>query len=95
MVARRAYDRIPAAAVFARSRYHELGVFAYNHGTLEGNVLNGFEVIRRPSSTGTSASARARVTVDLALADLHDPAHAKKHLFCGRALLRRPTGRAP
>jgi hypothetical protein len=76
---RGAYDRDPVAGTLHAAGVSSTAVFAYNHGTLEGNVLDGFEVVKRPPER--DHRYRASEVTDLALADLSDPAHAHKHLL--------------
>jgi hypothetical protein len=76
---RGAYDREPVAGLLHAQGVTSSVIFAYNHGTLEGNVLDGFETVQRPPER--DRRYRASEVTDLALADLRDPAHARKHLL--------------
>jgi hypothetical protein len=76
---RGAYDRAPVAQTLHGHGVTSTAVFAYTHGTLEGNVLDGFEVVQRPPER--DKRFRASEVTDLALADLRDPAHAHEHLL--------------
>ncbi len=76
---RGAYDRRPVAELLHAAGVTSSAIFAYDHGTLEGNVLDGFEVLQRPPNR--DKRFRASEVTDWALADLRDPAHASKHLL--------------
>ena len=54
-------------------------LFGYRHSTLEGNVFDGFQVLKRPDLV--DHRIRAPELTDLALADLRDPAHAHRHFL--------------
>jgi hypothetical protein len=54
-------------------------LFGYRHSTLEGNVFDGFQVLKRPDMV--DHRIRAPDLTDMALADLRDPAHAHAHFL--------------
>jgi arylsulfatase len=79
LMLRGGYDQRPVAAIAHDAGVSSTAIFAYRHGTLEGNVFDGFDVVQRPS--GRDKRFRATEVTDFALADLRDPAHAHKHLL--------------
>jgi hypothetical protein len=79
LMMRGSYDAPPVAAALHDAGVTSTVVFAYRHGSLEGNVLDGFEVVRRPPDR--DKRYRATEVTDFALADLADPAHARNHLL--------------
>ncbi len=54
-------------------------LFGYRHSTLEKNVFEGFQTLKRPDVM--DHRIRAPELTDLALADLRDPAHAHGHFL--------------
>ncbi|MGH7436396.1 MAG: MopE-related protein [Polyangiaceae bacterium] len=79
LMLRGSYDAPPVAAALHDAGVSSTVVFAYRHGSLEGNVLDGFENVQRPASG--DKRFRATEVTDRALADLADPARARKHFL--------------
>jgi hypothetical protein len=67
------------AEILGREEITTSALFGYRHSTLEGNVFDGFQTVKRPDKM--DRRIRAPELTDLALADLRDPAHAKGHFL--------------
>ncbi|MGO8997259.1 MAG: sulfatase-like hydrolase/transferase [Polyangiaceae bacterium] len=65
------------AEILGPNKVSTTALFGYRHTTLEGNVFDGFQVLKRPDVV--DHRIRAADLTDLALADLRDPAHAHSH----------------
>ncbi len=67
------------AQILDREDVTTTALFGYRHSTLEGNVFDGFQKLKRPDVV--DHRIRAPELTDLALEDLRDPAHAHRHLL--------------
>ena len=67
------------AQILDREQVTTSAVFGYRHATLEGNVFDGFQTLKRPDKV--DHRFRAPEVTDLGLEDLRDPAHAHRHLL--------------
>jgi hypothetical protein len=76
---RGAIEAPTVAETLAREQVTSSALFGYKHSTLEGNVFDGFQTVKRPLKN--DQRIRAPELTDLALADLRDPAHAKDHFL--------------
>jgi arylsulfatase A-like enzyme len=76
---RGAIDAPTVAELLAKENVTSSALFGYRHPTLEGNVFDGFQTVKRPSKM--DQRIRAPELTDLALDDLRDPAHAKDHFL--------------
>ena len=72
-------DSPTVAEILAREQITTSALFGYRHSTLEGNVFDGFQTVKRPDKI--DRRIRAPELTDLALEDLRDPAHAKGHFL--------------
>lgn len=76
---RGAIDAPTVAELLAKEKITSTALFGYRHPTLEGNVFDGFQTVKRPPKM--DQRIRAPEITDLALEDLRDPAHAKDHFL--------------
>jgi arylsulfatase A-like enzyme len=79
LVMRGAYTRPPVASLLAGEGVSSTAIFAYRHSTLERNVFEGFGSVVRPEQN--DRRFRATEVTDAALADLRDPANARRHFL--------------
>jgi hypothetical protein len=79
LVLRGGYSLTPVAEVLAHAEISTSVVFGYKHSTIGGNVLGGFESVKRPPVT--DHRFRATEVTDFALEDLRAPSNASKHFL--------------
>lgn len=79
LILRGSYDAPPVASILSAHGVTSTAVFAYHHATIEGNVYDGFDVVKRPVEN--DHRFRATEMTDLALADLRMPEHRRGHFL--------------
>ena len=76
---RGAVDAPTVAEILDREDVTTTALFGYRHTTLERNVFDGFQTLKRPDKV--DRRIRAPDLTDLGLEDLRDPAHAQRHFL--------------
>ena len=76
---RGAIDAPTVAEILGRESVTTSALFGYRHSTIDGNVFDGFQTVKRPDKM--DHRIRAPELTDLALEDLRDPAHAREHFL--------------
>ena len=72
-------DSPTVAEILDKENVTTSALFGYRHSTLERNVFDGFQYVKRPDIV--DHRIRAPELTDLALEDLRDPAHAHGHFL--------------